>query len=98
MTHPLLQQRRRLASRPEAEPLPEAVYHALHEHEGDIQSLAEVVGDLKTSVASLTTAVASLDLAVSNGKANGRSETNKLIVTVVLAALGVLGGNKVINP
>jgi hypothetical protein len=89
---------RRFLSRLESEPMPETVYQALHEHETEIDQLATTVEKLNGSVEKLEGTVATLNVTVATSQANAKGETNKLIVTVVLAALGLLGGNRVINP
>ncbi len=84
-------------SRPDAEALPEPVYQALLEHETEIATLSKSVEKLDGTVEKLEGTVQTLNLAVTSATANAKGETNKLIVTVVLAALGLLGGNKAIS-
>ncbi len=85
-------------SRPDTGPMPDNVYQALHEHEAEIAQLSSAVEKLDGTVEKLDGTVQTLNLAVATAQANAKGETNKLIVTVVLAALGLLGGNKLVNP
>lgn len=80
--------RARLPSRPHAddpEPhIPEAVFHALQSMSGKIEETNLKVATLADTVTKLV--------------ASGRTETAKIIAGVVIAALGVIGGQRALAP